>query len=111
VLSAEQFYTDSEIQWFGPRGGLPDWLDPGAKSFACLIREDAQHSLCLMFNAGLEGVDLALPPLLPGARWYRAADTAAESPHDLFAAGDEPPCADTAFYRLEPRASAILLGR
>jgi glycogen operon protein len=111
VLSAEQFYTDSEIQWFGPRGGLPDWLDPGAKSFACLIREDAQHSLCLMFNAGLEGVDFALPPLLPGARWYRAADTAAEWPHDLFAAGDEPPCADTAFYRLEPRASAILLGR
>jgi isoamylase len=27
VLSKEQFYTDAEIQWFGPQGGLPNWTD------------------------------------------------------------------------------------
>ena len=28
ILSDEQFYTDTEIQWFDPQGGLPKWTDP-----------------------------------------------------------------------------------
>ncbi len=44
VLSKEQFYTDAEIQWFGPQGGLPHWADPQEKQFACLIHEDALSS-------------------------------------------------------------------
>ncbi|MCR4299432.1 MAG: glycogen debranching protein GlgX, partial [Gallionella sp.] len=39
VLSKEQFYTDAEINWFGPQGGLPDWASPKQKQFACLIHE------------------------------------------------------------------------
>ena len=31
VLSKEQFYTDAEIQWLNPAGGLPDWFDPKEK--------------------------------------------------------------------------------
>ena len=42
VLSKEQFYTDAEIQWLNPAGGLPDWFDPKAKKLACLIQEDGQ---------------------------------------------------------------------
>ena len=57
VLSKEQFYTDAEIHWFGPQGGLPDWADPKEKQFACLIHEDEQRALCLMFNAGTDAVD------------------------------------------------------
>jgi isoamylase len=90
ILSEEQFYTDGEIQWFGPQGGLPDWADPKEKQFACLIHEDEQHALCLMFNAGAEAVDFALPPVPQGARWHLAVDTSREAQLDLFAAGKEP---------------------
>src|SRR5208283_2704366 len=51
ILSREQFYTDSEIHWFGPQGGLPNWADPREKQFACLIHEDEHRALYLMFNA------------------------------------------------------------
>ena len=66
ILSKERFYTDAEIHWFGPQGGLPSWADPKEKQFACLIHEDEQRALCLMFNAGADAVDFRLPPLLPG---------------------------------------------
>ena len=33
VLSAEHFYTDAEIHWFGPHGGWPNWADPKANSW------------------------------------------------------------------------------
>jgi glycogen operon protein len=111
ILSKEQFYTDAEIHWFGPQGGLPNWADPKAKQFACLIHEDEQRALCLMFNAGADGVDFGLPPVLPGARWHLAVDTSREAPQDLFAAGEEPLWEDPQTYYLGPRSSAILLAR
>ena len=111
ILSKEQFYTDAEIHWFGPQGGLPNWTDPKEKQFACLIHEDEQRALCLMFNAGADAVDFGLPPVLPGARWHLAVDTSREAPQDLFAAGEEPLWEDPQTYHLSPRSSAILLAR
>jgi isoamylase len=111
ILSKEQFYTDAEIRWFGPQGGSPSWADPKEKRFACLIHEDEQRALCLMFNAGADAVDFDLPPVLPGARWHLAADTSREAPQDLFAAGEEPLWEGPQTYRLSPRSSAILLAR
>ncbi len=111
VLSQEHFYTDAEIRWFGPQGGLPNWADPKEKQFACLIHEDERRALCLMFNAGADAVDFDLPPVLPGTRWHLAADTSHEAPQDLFAAGEEPLWEDLQTYHLSPRSSAILLAR
>jgi glycogen operon protein len=111
VLSMEQFYTDAGIQWFGPQGGLPNWAGPKEKQFACLIHEDEQHGLCLLFNADADAVDFNLPPTLPGARWHLAVDTSGEAPHDLFAAGEEPPWEDSRTYHLSARSSVILLAR
>ena len=111
ILSKEQFYTDAEIHWFGPQGGLPNWADPKEKQFACLIHEDEQRALCLMFNAGTDAVDFGLPPVLPGARWHLAVDTSREAPQDLFATGEEPLGEDPQTYHLSPRSSAILLAR
>ena len=111
VLSKEQFYTDDEIQWFGLQGGSPNWANPNERHFTCLIHEDEQHALCLMFNAGAEAVDFGLPPAQPGTRWYLAVDTSHEAPRDLFAAGEEPLWEDPQTYRLSPRSSAILLAR
>ena len=111
ILSKEQFYADAEIHWFGPQGGVPNWADPKEKQFACLIHEDEQHALCLMFNAGADAVDFGLPTVLPGARWHLAVDTSREAPLDLFAAGEEPLWEDPQTYHLSPRSSAILLAR
>jgi isoamylase len=111
ILSQEQFYTDAEIHWFGPQGGSPNWADPKEKLFACLIHEDEQRALCLMFNAGADAVDFGLPAIVPGARWQVAVDTSREAPQDLFAAGEEPPWEDPQTYHLSPRSSAILLAR
>jgi isoamylase len=111
ILSKEQFYTDAEIHWFGPQGGLPNWADPKEKQFACLIHEDQQCALFLMFNAGADAVDFGLPPILQGARWHLAVDTSRDAPQDLFAAGEEPPWEGPQTYRLGPRSSAILLAR
>ena len=109
VLSKEEFYKDAEIQWFAPHGGTPHWFDPKEQQFACLIKEDAERSLCLMFNARGEPVDFRLPVIRPGARWHLSVDTSHESPQDLFEVGEEPLLEIPHQYRLGPRSSVILL--
>jgi isoamylase len=110
VLSREQFYTDAEIRWFSAAPGDPvDWADPQEKRLACLIRESEHLGLYLMFNAGAEVVDFDLPPVGPGARWYRAVDTGRRPPQDWFADGAEPRLNKAQVYHLAPRSSAILL--
>jgi len=109
ILSKGQFYTAAEVQWFGPHGGPPDWTDPKARQLACLIHEDERRALCLLFNAGVEGVEFALPPVAPEARWHLAADTSRDAPHDLFAAGEESLWEGGDTYPLSPRSTVILL--
>ena len=111
ALSREQFYAETEIYWFSPHGDSPHWLDPKEKQFACLIHEDVQRALCLMFNAGADAIDFCLPPAPPGAEWRLAVDTSREAPQDLFAEGQEPPCAQARTWHLGPRAIVILLAR
>lgn len=111
VLSKEQFYSDSDIHWFGPQGGLPNWADPKEKQIACLIPEEEQCALCLIFNAGTEAADFSLPPVLPEAQWHLAADTSLEAPQDMFDAGEEPLLENPQTYHLSPRSSAILIAR
>ncbi|BBP02324.1 glycogen debranching protein GlgX [Sulfuriferula nivalis] len=111
ILSKEQFYTDADVHWFDPQGGLPDWADSKAKLFACLIHEDAQRAILLMFNAGTEAVDFSLPLLKTGTCWHLAVDTSHEAPQDLYVAGEEPLLPNTQTYCLLPRSSAILLVR
>jgi isoamylase len=110
VLSEEQFYTDAEIQWYGSHGGSPNWTDSREKHFAFMIQEE-QSALCLLFNAGADAVDFLLPPLTHGERWHLAADTSAPTPHDLFAAGEEPPLIYQTTYLVNPGSSGILLAR
>jgi len=83
ILSKEQFYTEAEIQWFSPQGGLPAWADPQEKQLACLIHEDAQSMLYLMFNSGVNAVDFRLPSGLPGNHWRLAVDTSHNMPPRL----------------------------
>jgi isoamylase len=111
ILSKEQFYTDAEIQWFGPQGGLLNWSGPKEKQFACLLHENEQSRLYLMFNSGADAVDFSLPPVLPGVRWHLAVDTSHTAPQDLFVGSEEPLWEDSKTYHLASRSSAILLTR
>ena len=111
ILSTEQFYTGAEIQWFGPQGGIPDWANPRCKTLACLIQEDGQRWLCLMFNAGDNAVDFRLPPVPAATHWYLAVDTSREALQDRPAENKEKPLEGPRTYCLSPRSSAILLAR
>jgi glycogen operon protein len=111
ILSKEQFYTDADIHWFGTQGGLPNWCDPKEKQFACLINEDDQSTLYIMFNAGIDAVDFHLPHVPPGTRWYLAIDTSHEVPQDLVTVGEEQILENPQTYHLNGRSSVILLAR
>ena len=88
VLSEERFYTGTELQWFAPSGGLPDWADPQGSQVACLIDEGGGHALLMLFNAGTAAVQFTFPPV-PGT-WRIAADSAKSSPGDLFLGKNRP---------------------
>ena len=109
VLSKEEFYKDSDIQWFSPQGTLPNWGNCQEKQLACLIHEDEKHSLFLMFNASNDAADFRLPPVPEGLSWHLAVDTSARAPRDLFASGKEPLLENPSSYCLSPRYSAILV--
>ena len=111
ILGAGHSYTDAEIRWFWPARRIAQLGNPKTQQFACVIDEDEQRALCLMFNAGAAAVDFALTPVLSGARWHVAVDTSWEAPRDLFAAGEDPLWEEPRTYHLRPRASAILLVR
>jgi len=111
IVSKEQFYTDAEISWFNAQQGSPNWADPKCKKLACLIHENGQDRLYLMFNAGTEETDFGLPTLPQGYRWRLAADTSRSAPQELFAPGEEMLLDNSTTYHVEARSSAILLAR
>ncbi|MEO8328084.1 MAG: hypothetical protein ABI618_19735 [Nitrospirota bacterium] len=91
---------------------MPHWTDPNAKQLACLIHEDAQNALYLMFNASTdEAAAFHLPPMPTGTRWHCAVDTSNEAPQNWGGTGDGLPLDLSQAYHLSARASAILVAR
>jgi pullulanase/glycogen debranching enzyme len=88
-----------------------NWADPKCKRLACLIHENGQDGLSLMFNVGTEETDFGLPPLPLGYRWPLAVDTSRLAPQDLSAAGEETLLDNSTTYHVEVRSSVILLAR
>jgi isoamylase len=109
VLRKEVFYTDTDIKWFAPNGGVPHWTDERQKSFACLILGRTEPDLFLMFNADARPVDFSIPALPDRRIWRLAVDTSRSAPDDLFEAGREPSTQGQISFRVEPRSSAVLL--
>jgi isoamylase len=111
VLRLESFYADADLHWFNPGGSTPDWSSPEECTLGCLVFGRDEPDLCLLFNAGSEPVTFALPDPPGGGAWHLVADTFHDAPQDLFDPGREPQLENPHFYRLGPRASAILLAR
>lgn len=109
VLRKEVFYTDADIKWFAPNGGIPGWTDDRQKSFACCILGHKEPDLFLMFNADTRSFDFAIPALPASKIWRLAVDTSRRAPDDLYEPGNEPSMQGRVSFRLEPRSSAILL--
>ncbi len=109
VLRKEEFYRDSDVEWFGARGGEPGWSEPWQKAFACLIFGELEPDLFLMFNAAEEPVDFSIPAPRANKTWRLAVDTARPAPDDLYEPGAEPSMQDQISFRLEARSSAIFL--
>ena len=111
VLRKPAFYTDAEVQWFGPQGTTPAWADPERKSFACLIFDPSEADLFLMFNADTAPSDFSIPAASGNKIWRLAADTSRKAPADLYEPGNEPSMEDQVSFRVGPRSSAVLLAR
>jgi isoamylase len=109
VLRRTVFYSDGDIKWYAPNGGIPDWMDGRQKSFACLILGRTEPDLFLMFNADTTSVDFSIPASPESKIWRLAADTSRTAPDDLFEPGKEPSMQGQISFRVEPRSSAILL--
>lgn len=120
ALTAETFYTDADIAWFGPDGAAPDW---NGAVFGCMIRpgrypvagggEDGappamETGLVMLFNASSRPLAFALPPL-QGRSWRLAIDTEAPAPHDIAAAGEERAIPDHDWHSIGDRALAVLV--
>ena len=103
VLAREQFYTDDDISWFGPQQRPPDWNNPQARAFACLIRDGATEALFLMFNAGDEVAVFHTPAAPQNGRWRLAVDTSHDEPAPESLVNSSQP------YALEPHSSAVLI--
>ena len=111
VLRTDAFYTDQDLEWFGPAGAQPDWDGP-TRALGCLVRpwisgDTRSSALCLLFNAGESVVEFDPPPAL-AAPWRVSIDTANAAPGDIFPLGSEPPVPDMARYRVASRALAVL---
>ncbi|HUW97950.1 MAG TPA: glycogen debranching protein GlgX [Acidiferrobacter sp.] len=111
VLSAERFYTDADIRWFGSAAQDLDWADPGARQLACLIPEGEHQALFFMFNASTDAGVFSVPRAPSGAYWHVAVDTGLPPPHDLAVADSEGLWNPLSAYHVAPRASAILVAR
>ena len=109
ALRQPAFYIADDIRWFNPQGETPAWDNPQARCLACLIFEEGESALYLMFNASTEAVTFALPDPPGGQEWRIAVDTSAPAPDDLFAAGEEPVLEDPSTYGMGPRSSVILV--
>jgi isoamylase len=107
VMSAESFYTDADIRWFGINGRPPEWHGRENR-IGCIILEDhggSSSALCLLFNAALHSCRFMLPPP-PTGKWHLAVDTAQAAPADIPDLGYEKEVVDEAV--LIARSSAIL---
>ena len=104
VLRKDAFYTEGEIDWFGPDGRAPDWDGP-TRALGCLAREERPAGvLCLLFNAGETPVEF----WLPARQWCIAIDTGSPAPDEICVIGGRPSLRDPSRYRLAARALAVL---
>ncbi len=84
----------ADVAWHGCRLNQPGWDDPDARVLALTLGEFRDEpDLHVMLNMYWDRLDFEVPAV-PGRQWYKAVDTAAPPPRDIFEPGEEPLLAD-----------------
>jgi len=108
-LSHAGFYSDKDLEWIGPHGQPPRWDDPEARAVGCHIPEKEELAVVLLFNAGLDAVDFALPALPDQRFWRRKADTSRPSPDDIYPLAESRPLDQQEHYTVAAQSSVVLI--
>ncbi|MBM4424937.1 MAG: glycogen debranching protein GlgX [Chloroflexi bacterium] len=98
------------VSWHGVRLNQPDWNHPSHSLAFELCDPATGDHLHIMLNAYWEPLDFDLPPLPPGQRWMRVADTALPSPDDIAEPGREA-AVMRARYRVMERSVVVLMAK
>jgi glycogen operon protein len=126
ALHRPEFFTgmDSDynaipdITWFDEAGGTPDWARPegilaarldGSKADILSDRDD--NDFYLIFNATDKLVNFKVCPAPGGKHWYRAIDSAYESPLDILEHGAEEILIPQEEYVARPSSLAVFISR
>jgi glycogen operon protein len=96
------------INWHGIHLHKPDWGDSSHSLAFTLHHPESDEHLHVLLNGYWEPLTFQLPPLSGGKHWHRIVDTALASPED-FCELASAPVVEEKFYRLEARASAVLM--
>jgi len=97
TLHSDRFFTAEpdargvpDVAWHGCRLHQPGFDDPNARVLAFTLGgfED-QPDIHVMMNMYWEPLEFDVPEI-PGRHWYKAIDTAAAPPDDIFEEGQEP---------------------
>lgn len=106
-----------DLSFHGPRPWQPDF-SPESSRLALLLDGPNTHggatpddSLYVAMNMHPDTAWFDLPALPAGRRWHIFANTAVESPQDIFWPGEEPPLEDPAGLLVGGRSVVILVGR
>lgn len=107
-----------DITWFDEKGNSPDWarlerrlafrLD-GSKADTFADRDD--NDFYVLFNASSEQCPFVIARPAEGKHWFRAIDTALDSPRDIVAAGDEEAIPTQNEYLLKAHSVAVLVSK
>ena len=86
-----------DVSWYDATGDTIDW-DEDDGCLTCLLRAQADREgnalgrhVLMILNAGSKETNFVLPGKARSFDWRLLIDTAANSPDDVFAAGDGPP--------------------
>lgn len=107
----------SDISWHGVQPGKPDW---GTASHSLAFMICGQHDRArggtgeffyAAFNMHGEPLEFTLPALPHRWEWHLLADTARESPGDIFETGHEPKIPSDRRLSLVAKSSVLCVGR
>ncbi len=126
ALRREEFLTGKDsvgsgypdISWHGVKAWKPDWgFDSHSIAFLLCGRHSKAaggpaHFLYAVFNMYHEPLTFELPVLPKRKRWFRAIDTAAEEPADIYPKeGTEPLLSNQTKLTVTERSVVVLIGR
>lgn len=101
-----------EASWHGTNAWKADW-SPGSRTIGLMLRryggEGPEDVVYVVFNGYWESLSFGLPKTPNGKRWRVAANTAMESPKDVYEVGKEVELKEQGYVILTGRSAMVLV--